>query len=303
METIKNSLQTLYNHQNAAGALPYAGPGGELHRQLRRVPHVDADRDRDLLPVHRRQGVAGRDLAHATQRALNYITAKIGADGLLNVTASADWARANSGGKNIEAQAIMYRTLTTCAAVARVEGDTARADSCTQKAADAEDRGQRERLLGRRRRAVPRHADEQRLPAGRQLARRLVRARPSRPTGLAISAGAEQAAGRRSARSTPEKSATSVHPFPGSMEAMAHFEAGDDEAGLDLLRLEWGYMLNAPYGTASTFWEGYKTDGCSDYSGSYIERVARLVGRPDGVADLLRARHPPRPRAAARRTT
>ena len=26
MVTIKNSLQTLYNHQNAAGALPYAGP-------------------------------------------------------------------------------------------------------------------------------------------------------------------------------------------------------------------------------------------------------------------------------------
>ena len=29
-------------------------------------------------------------------------------------------------------------------------------------------------------------------------------------------------------------------------------------------------MLNAPYGTASTYWEGYRTDGSSDYSGSYI---------------------------------
>ena len=70
-----------------------------------------------------------------------------------------------------------------------------------------------------------------------------------------------------------------MHPFPGSMEAMAHFEAGDDEAGLDLLRLEWGYMLNAPYGTASTFWEGYRTDGSSDYGGSYIER-RRTAGPP-----------------------
>ncbi len=61
-----------------------------------------------------------------------------------------------------------------------------------------------------------------------------------------------------------------MHPFPGSMEAMAHFEAGEDETGLDLLRLEWGYMLNAPYGTASTFWEGYRTDGSSDYNESYV---------------------------------
>ena len=29
-------------------------------------------------------------------------------------------------------------------------------------------------------------------------------------------------------------------------------------------------MLNAPYGTASTFWEGYKTDGTSDYSDNYV---------------------------------
>jgi hypothetical protein len=53
------------------------------------------------------------------------------------------------------------------------------------------------------------------------------------------------------------------------MEAMAHFAAGDDETGLDMIRLEWGYMLNAPYGT-STFWEGYKTDGSSDYSDNYV---------------------------------
>ncbi|MZD07529.1 alpha-L-rhamnosidase, partial [Streptomyces sp. SID5785] len=29
-------------------------------------------------------------------------------------------------------------------------------------------------------------------------------------------------------------------------------------------------MLDAHQGTASTFWEGYRTDGSSDYSGSYM---------------------------------
>jgi hypothetical protein len=65
---------------------------------------------------------------------------------------------------------------------------------------------------------------------------------------------------------TPEKSDSSIHPFPGSMEVNAHFAANADQNGLDLIRKEWGFMLNAPQGTASTFWEGYKTDGSSDYT-------------------------------------
>jgi hypothetical protein len=46
------------------------------------------------------------------------------------------------------------------------------------------------------------------------------------------------------------------------MEVMARFAAGDDAGALDLIRREWGYMLNSPVGTASTFWEGYNSD-CS----------------------------------------
>src|SRR5439155_11815158 len=67
--------------------------------------------------------------------ALDYITAKLGADDLLDVTAAADWARANPGGRNIEAQAIMYRTLSSCVALATAEGDGALASSCAAKAA------------------------------------------------------------------------------------------------------------------------------------------------------------------------
>ncbi len=61
-----------------------------------------------------------------------------------------------------------------------------------------------------------------------------------------------------------------MHPFPGGMEVHAHFAAGNDATALDLIRREWGYMLDSPAGTASTFWEGYRTDGTSDYSGSYM---------------------------------
>ena len=69
MTTIKNSLQTLYNHQAASGALPYAGPAVNF------VGNSDAYHmwtligTASLLPVHRRQGVAGRDLAQVQARA------------------------------------------------------------------------------------------------------------------------------------------------------------------------------------------------------------------------------------------
>ncbi|MEK8174823.1 hypothetical protein NKH77_54510 [Streptomyces sp. M19] len=46
-------------------------------------------------------------------RGLAHITAKIDRDGLLDVTGAADWARADADGKNLEANAILYRALVT----------------------------------------------------------------------------------------------------------------------------------------------------------------------------------------------
>jgi hypothetical protein len=53
------------------------------------------------------------------------------------------------------------------------------------------------------------------------------------------------------------------------MEVMARFTRRDDLAALDLIRREWGYMLDSPIGTGSTFWEGMSTLGTFVYGGSY----------------------------------
>jgi hypothetical protein len=60
-----------------------------------------------------------------------------------------------------------------------------------------------------------------------------------------------------------------ISPFAGSMEVMALFQAGDDNDALTLIRREWGYMLQAPFGTGSTFWEGMSTQGKLVYGGPY----------------------------------
>ena len=60
---------------------------------------------------------------------------------------------------------------------------------------------------------------------------------------------------------TPENK-LQLKTFPASMEVNAHFAAGDAAAGVELIRREWGFMLNDPLGTKCTFPEALRADGC-----------------------------------------
>ena len=48
---------------------------------------------------------------------------------------------------------------------------------------------------------------------------------------------------------------------------MAHAQAGECLRALQLMRLQWGYMLSNPNSTKSSFWEGYHNDGSFAYQG------------------------------------
>jgi hypothetical protein len=63
----------------------------------------------------------------------------------------------------------------------------------------------------------------------------------------------------------PEAGAT-VSPFIGGFELQAHYMADQPGAALDLMRLQWGFMLQDPRMTQSTFIEGYSTDGSLHYA-------------------------------------
>jgi len=63
----------------------------------------------------------------------------------------------------------------------------------------------------------------------------------------------------------PEAGAT-VSPFIGGFELQAHYLADQAGAALDLMRLQWGFMLQDPRMTQSTFIEGYSTDGSLHYA-------------------------------------
>jgi len=64
---------------------------------------------------------------------------------------------------------------------------------------------------------------------------------------------------------SPE-AADAVSPFISGFELHAHVMAGNVSAALDLLRLEWGFMMNDPRMTNSTFIEGYSANGELHYA-------------------------------------
>lgn len=84
IESVKNALQVMYDHQNSDGSLPEAGPPllqqnsdseyprppmptlhGLTHRS---IPHVDDDRDLDIRPVQQRHGVRSGQLGQVHGR-------------------------------------------------------------------------------------------------------------------------------------------------------------------------------------------------------------------------------------------
>jgi hypothetical protein len=85
---------------------------------------------------------------------------------------------------------------------------------------------------------------------------------------------------------TPERS-NAISNFPGSMEVLAHFAAGDDVTALNLIRKQWGYMLSNPYGTGGTFWEEFLQDG--EFSGGNYMSLAHgwATGPTSGLTNYV----------------
>lgn len=260
----RNALTTLYDHQAASGELPYAGPevnfyGSDTYHLwtlIGTANYYQYSHDKAWLDSEWSNYV----------RAVQFSLAEVDSSGLMNVQNTADWARADQGGENIEANALLYQTLTTGAQLAQVEGDTAdaagwAASAGTVKAAINAD-------------LWDPAAGEYRDDPGSDL-------HPQDGNSLALWYGVAPAdrAGRISAAlttdwnaygaTTPENGGQ-ISTFPGSMEVAAHFQAGDATQALDLIRTEWGYMLDSPLGTGSTFWEGYLADGQFGYGGAYM---------------------------------
>jgi hypothetical protein len=264
--SMKNDLDTLFAHHDGAGCLPYVGPEAgyvtisdtyHLWTLIGVIDYFLYSGDRSWVISHWPQ----------IKKAVAFSTAKIGAHGLLSVNLLSDWGRAVPGGEEISANALLFQVLQGTSFLASIAGDSTARSVYSLTAASV-------------RSAINLHLWD--AGAGMYMDVPGSSLHPQDGNSLAVwfeipdstaksvsISTALKGRWNQFGAATPERS-NAIGNFPGSMEVMAHFVAGDDATALSLIRLQWGYMLSSPNGTGSTFWEGYLQDGSFDYGGPYM---------------------------------
>ncbi|MFI6096436.1 MGH1-like glycoside hydrolase domain-containing protein [Lentzea sp. NPDC051213] len=265
LEATRNALTTMYNVQAANGEIPWSGPPFNL-------------KDSDTYHTWTLHGTslyynysADRSWLDSVwaryTRGMQFIIAKIGGSNLLNVTKTQDWARAGQGGENIQANALLYAALTGGVTLANAKGDSGLAATYANRA------------------AALKSAVNSRLwdaNAGMYRDNPTSNLYPQDGNALAVWYGLTDSAAKNTSitqklstrwnafgATTPEWGGN-VHPFTGGMEVHAPFTANNDFTALAQIRRTWGYMLDSPIGTKSTFWEGINADGGLAYGGSFM---------------------------------
>lgn len=84
------------------------------------------------------------------------------------------------------------------------------------------------------------------------------------------------------------EAADAISPFISGFELQTHFLAENTTAALGLMRLQWGFMLDDPRMTNSTFIEGYSTTGELHYA-PYLNdaRISHAHGWATGPTSSL----------------
>jgi hypothetical protein len=252
----KNSLSTVFDAQDpSSGELPYTGSlagvyGSDTYHLWALVAAFDYflfSADRAWL-----DGVWPQ-----FQKAMTFSENEIDANHLLNVVNTLDWGRSGQGGENVAANALAYRTFTVAEQLATLEGDTTL----------AQDYGSRAVLLKGAINSLLWDA-----AAGAYRDNPTSSLHPQDGNALAVWFGVPDDPAKTAAilatllsnwgpngAHAPELGR--ISPFASGMELFARFAANNDGDALNFIHHEWGFMLNSPNGTGSTFWESYSDDG------------------------------------------
>lgn len=266
-ESARNALTTIYQHQKPTGELPYAGP--ELNKYGSDTYHLwtlAATYDYMLYS----DDTAWLDgVWQQYESAIDYSLAKINEYGLLSITGTSDSVRILAKGENLIANVLHWRALDKGAELADMTGDHAKAEDYRTRA------------------AALHTAIDARLWDQDAGAYKFYPSSPIHPqdgNALAVWYGLADADQARTiseelktnwtdiAASAPENKGN-PGVFSGSMEVNAHFAAGNpeaDQAGVDIIRRAWGYMLDHPAGTGSTFWESYRNGEACVFCSTYV---------------------------------
>ncbi|KAI0757240.1 bacterial alpha-L-rhamnosidase domain protein [Daedaleopsis nitida] len=262
--SIRNALDSLYKLQSETGQLPYAGYPFNERGIVSFTYHLYA-----LIGVANFYHWSGDQSYLAAKWAgwksgMDWAAQQIDSTGLANVTAAADWLRFGMGGHNIEANSILFYTLTLGATLARTQNDSATAERWATLARGIQSAAPR--LLWQPAVGLFRDNETTTLAPQDGNAWAVKSGLVTAPSQVAqISAALEARWGPYGAPA-PE-AADAVSPFISGFELETHFMANRTAVALALIRNMWAdFMLDDPRMTNSTFIEGYSTSGELHYA-------------------------------------
>ncbi|KAF8848023.1 bacterial alpha-L-rhamnosidase domain protein [Acephala macrosclerotiorum] len=264
-ESARNALQLEFDFQKNSGELPMAGPplafyGSDTYHMssiIGTYEYVLYSGDMALLAKNWPK----------IRRAVEFVGSKIDNTGLLHVTGTNDWGRYTQGGHTTLANALMYRTLITGSLLANWTNNALLVKKWTAQAAKLKiSINSRLANIWDTKKGAFKDSDRDvkdfRYPQdGNSLALYYEMANSSHSQNISDYLASNW--GPIGAK-CPEMEFNIV-PFIESMEIKAHLAAHQTTRALDLTRLSWGWYLNNPYGTESTFIEGYLEDGSFGY--------------------------------------
>ncbi|KAL5523451.1 hypothetical protein ACEPAG_7624 [Sanghuangporus baumii] len=261
----KNALATLFSLTNrTTGGLPYCGPPLctiALTGLLSDTYHAWT-----LIGVYNYFIYTGdmsflQDLWANYTKAVQFLENKVQPSGLINITNRADWALVTRGGENSEGNALYYKVLTNSAELASYLNETERASAWAANAT-ALKKTFNDAFWSEELGMYTDNATTTFVPQdGNSLAVVFNLTSPERAQ--SVSRGLTKNWNEFGAVS-PEAPDT-IAPFIGGFELQAHFISGNGERALDMLRLEWGYMLYTNISVQSTLLEGYTANGSLGY--------------------------------------
>lgn len=264
LDSVKNALQTMYDHQNSDGSFPEAGPpllqqGSDTYHMWSMIGTYNYLLYTDDTSFLRQNWAK-------YLKAMAYIYGKVGSSGLLNVTGTRDWARWATGFNNSEANMILYRTLITGANLAIWVNDTTGLNATYQSHAVALQT------------AINTYCWDNTYGAFKDNATATT-LHPQDANSMAVlfsvvpSSRAENVSSRLTENWSPIGAVApelpeNISPFISSFEIQAHLSIGQTARALDLIRRSWGWYINHPNGTGSTVIEGYLVNGTFGYRSS-----------------------------------
>lgn len=263
LDSVKNALQTMYDHQNADCSFPEAGPPllqqnsdtYHMWTMIGTYNYVFYTNDTNFL---------ASNWARYTC-AMNYVYGKVlQPQGLLNVTGTRDWARVATGGNGSEPNMILYRTLITGADLASWMGNSSLSDTY-QSRAKTLSANIIEWTYDKSYGAFKDNSTN--TPLHPQDANSMALLFGVVPNTSSI---AQSISTRLLDNWTPIGAETpelpdNISPFISSFEIQGHLAIGQTQRALDLIRRSWGWYLNNANGTGSTVIEGYLTNGSFGY--------------------------------------